>query len=1215
MKKLFGLFLMLPFLALAGEVTVTSVAAQQRNLSSQLVDITVTIQGSAEDVAGVECSFAAMNDATKTSIPVQRIARNGDDAGSGDVWTRKFIWDAKADVGAVRIDDIALTVEAKPLGGVQLWENGPYWAECNVGANIPEEYGYYFWWGDTVGYKRNANNDGWMSVKDSSSFAFDPENCPTYLKDNAQLQSEEYIDSAGNLVAAHDAATVHLGAPWRMPTDAEFSALIDNCTTKWTERNDVRGVLVTGEGAYSSKSIFFPAAGIGGSDLSGLGSRGIYWSSAIYSLYSQRAYDLGFYSSSYLSRENCDRYYGVSVRPVRGFANTSVANVRVTTYLSLDFLSVVNVIAQPRYPWNGLVDLAVTIHGIVEDVADAECFFAAINNATKAKIPVVHITRDGEDTGSGTAWTRKFIWDARADVGSVKIDDVALTVGVKVLGGVQLWENGPYWAECNVGAAKPEECGYYFWWGDTVGYKLKANGWTPVMETSHPLSYYDRGPTYGKDNSQLQSEGYIDAAGNLVAAYDAAAAYLGAPWRMPTDAEFVALWRNCTATWTTRNGVDGLLVTGKDGYAAKSIFLPAAGNGDFDYYFNFFGSRGNYWSSTPHSPSWDYSYIFAESLSFTSDNFYSDSDSRASLLSVRPVREFANPSSVVGGVTTHLALDCREVTISFDPQGGSPTPSAKIFNGGSEYGELPAVMRTGYTFEGWYTAATDGMKVVPTTKIAGDQILYAHWSAHTYHVSYYANGGSGTMPTTSCEYDKEFEISANDFVRDGYAFRGWALEDVGEVVYLPGAKVKNLSDVEGGEVRFYAVWEESDLENPVITPADGAIFMTDSCQVSISCATEGATIYYSAKGTTPRQTDAYKYTAPFVINDTATIKAIAVKGDRKSEYVTATITKKTLTLADAVNAPSLTFTTGGVSPWVPVVDSSAAVGTETARSGAMGLSETADGNMSWMEVSVVGAGTLSFSWKVDCEWDESGACTWDRLMYFVDGADKDEDRIDGFTDWDSKSVTFTSGGTHTVRWVYFKDDYDEEDATYEDCGWVDGVVWLPLTVLEPIPELPPSASADEVRAALEGSADAKLQENITDATVYGQYREWAMKIGAETVKGAANSWISFAVDSAALLEKVPVDSDLKIEEFEPASAEGVFDFTVSVKDVTIGSGATDANLKKVFGLGGTTQLGTEEFDPDKVALEFGTPVNGKLKFTASPKDKTAKSFFMKMKVR
>ena len=27
------------------------------------------------------------------------------------------------------------------LGGVQLWAGGPYWAECNVGATKPEEYG------------------------------------------------------------------------------------------------------------------------------------------------------------------------------------------------------------------------------------------------------------------------------------------------------------------------------------------------------------------------------------------------------------------------------------------------------------------------------------------------------------------------------------------------------------------------------------------------------------------------------------------------------------------------------------------------------------------------------------------------------------------------------------------------------------------------------------------------------------------------------------------------------------------------------------------------------------------------------------------------------------------------------------------------------------------------------------------------------------------
>ena len=204
-------------------------------------------------------------------------------------------------------------------GGVQLWENGPYWAECNVGAATPEESGYYFWWGDTVGYKRE--NDAWVAADGStSSFLFDSGNAPTYGKDNAALQSAGYIDLTGNLVAAHDAATAHLGAPWRMPTDAEFSALLDNCTTEWTTRNGVYGRLVTGKGAYADKSIFLPAAGFGsGSRLYFLGSYGDYWSSTPDSGDSGYAWSL-YFNSGYFGRFYGNRFDGRSVRPVRGFA-------------------------------------------------------------------------------------------------------------------------------------------------------------------------------------------------------------------------------------------------------------------------------------------------------------------------------------------------------------------------------------------------------------------------------------------------------------------------------------------------------------------------------------------------------------------------------------------------------------------------------------------------------------------------------------------------------------------------------------------------------------------------------------------------------------------------------------------------------------------------------------------------------------------------------
>ena len=222
------------------------------------------------------------------------------------------------------------------LGGVQLWEGGPYWAECNVGASKPEEYGYYFWWGDTVGCTRSGGTwndwgggDGfyssvtWVSStgQQMSSSPFSSSSCPTCEKDNSALLSAGYIDSTGNLVAAHDAATAHLGAPWRMPTDAEFAALIENCTTTWITTNGVSGRLVTGKGAYADRSIFLPAAGSGhdSSLYYSPGKHGCYWSSTPNSLNSNSAWYFRFYSGCF-DRYTDWRYDGQSVRPVRGFA-------------------------------------------------------------------------------------------------------------------------------------------------------------------------------------------------------------------------------------------------------------------------------------------------------------------------------------------------------------------------------------------------------------------------------------------------------------------------------------------------------------------------------------------------------------------------------------------------------------------------------------------------------------------------------------------------------------------------------------------------------------------------------------------------------------------------------------------------------------------------------------------------------------------------------
>ena len=105
-----------------------------------------------------------------------------------------------------------------------------------------------------------------------------------------------------------------------MPTSVEIDALISNCTTTWATRNGVYGRLVTGKGAYASKSLFLPAAGVGfGSYLYYPGSGGDFWSSSPDSDNSSSAWYL-YFDSDYFCRYNFSyRFNGFPVRPLRGF--------------------------------------------------------------------------------------------------------------------------------------------------------------------------------------------------------------------------------------------------------------------------------------------------------------------------------------------------------------------------------------------------------------------------------------------------------------------------------------------------------------------------------------------------------------------------------------------------------------------------------------------------------------------------------------------------------------------------------------------------------------------------------------------------------------------------------------------------------------------------------------------------------------------------------
>ena len=178
------------------------------------------------------------------------------------------------------------------------------------------------------------------------------------------------------------------------------------------------------------------------------------------------------------------------------------------------------------------------------------------------------------------------------------------------------------WATCNVGAAKPEDYGDYFAWGETepkADYTWNNYKW--CNGSANTLTKYN--------NNEYR--GIVDNKTELDPEDDAARVNWGGSWRMPTDAERDELIEKCSWTWTTLNGVDGVIVTGSNG---NSIFLPAAGYMDFATLFSA-GSDGYYLSLSVYTGgAYD-----ALSIHFDSGHAARARGGRAVGLPVRPVCE------------------------------------------------------------------------------------------------------------------------------------------------------------------------------------------------------------------------------------------------------------------------------------------------------------------------------------------------------------------------------------------------------------------------------------------------------------------------------------------------------------------------------------------------------------------------------------------------
>ena len=146
---------------------------------------------------------------------------------------------------------------------VQLWADGPKFAEYNIGSTSPLEYGGYYTWGGTLEHGEDWSELNWV---------------------------DDYNKGTAALTGNDDTATALWGSSWRMPTSAEYEALLDadNCDMQIVHDGEggIAGAMFQGkEGTiYASNHMFLRAAGYCNKDLSPSDAGyacGAYWCSTL----------------------------------------------------------------------------------------------------------------------------------------------------------------------------------------------------------------------------------------------------------------------------------------------------------------------------------------------------------------------------------------------------------------------------------------------------------------------------------------------------------------------------------------------------------------------------------------------------------------------------------------------------------------------------------------------------------------------------------------------------------------------------------------------------------------------------------------------------------------------------------------------------------------------------------------------------------------------
>lgn len=223
--------------------------------------------------------------------------------------------------------------------------------------------------------------------------------------------------------------------------------------------------------------------------------------------------------------------------------------------------------------------------------------------------------------------------------------------------------------------------------------------------------------------------------------------------------------------------------------------------------------------------------------------------------------------------------------------GSVPTDATAYAEGASvTVADKGTLAKDGYTFLGWSTAlgyqstyyTADQTFTMGTANVT----LYAQWKLNSSLVSSDPAPGAGTLATGAAVYTTATSPATGMYAEQAATAFDFATLKNQTLKGLTGGWTNNSSNA-GGTQTLSVLLTDGTFYSDVIpfTYTVGVATPAISCSsntVTITCATTGATIYYTTDGTPPSASNGTEYSTSFPIYVTTTVKAIAIKNATNS---------------------------------------------------------------------------------------------------------------------------------------------------------------------------------------------------------------------------------------------------------------------------------------------------------------------------------------------